>query len=75
MNLQTMIGMAEVFHSSIQYTQENWKKDILEKWDKTYDMPRKMKKKVRKRLQLGGEALSESWFNKADEAHKRKGGE
>jgi len=52
MNTQIIIEMAKVFHSSIEFNQENWKNDILEKWNKTYDMPRKMKKRIRKELQL-----------------------
>jgi len=52
MNIQTIIGMSEAFHYSIQSNQEDWKTKILEKWNKTYDMPRKMKKRIRKELQL-----------------------
>lgn len=38
--------------SFVQEKQEAWKKQILKEYEKTYDMPRKMKKRRRKELNL-----------------------
>ena len=47
-----LFGMAALMMGSVEMNQDKWKKEILDKWEKSKNYPRKKKKKVRKHLQL-----------------------
>ena len=47
-----LLGFATLLMGACEINQEKWKQDILDKWEKSKDYPRKKKKKVRKHLQL-----------------------
>jgi hypothetical protein len=50
--MQQLLGMAVTMQSTMDQNRENWKEQILQKWEESKKMPRKMKKKVRKELLL-----------------------
>ena len=62
MSLNKYIGMALGMAAMVEVTNEQWKDEILEKWEESKNFPRKKKKKVRKRLLLEWSAASWSPF-------------
>jgi len=52
MNKSALLGFAALMMGSVELNQEDWKKRILDEWEKSKNYPRKKKKKVRKHLQL-----------------------
>jgi uncharacterized membrane protein YbaN (DUF454 family) len=52
MNKTALLGFATLMMGSVKMNQEDWKKRILDEWEKSKNYPRKKKKKVRKHLQL-----------------------
>jgi len=52
MKKSMLLGFATLLMGACEINQEKWKQDILDKWEKSKDYPRKKKKKVRKHLQL-----------------------
>ena len=48
--IDRVLAMALVLESTMDFNQEQWKKDILEKWDESRKLPRKKKKRERKSL-------------------------
>jgi len=47
-----LIGLALAFYAQAEINREEWKKEILRKWDESRKYPRKKKKKIRKQLKL-----------------------
>ena len=52
MNKSALLGFAALMMGSVEMNQEDWKKKILDEWEKSKNYPRKKKKKIRKHLQL-----------------------
>ena len=50
--LAGVIGVAMVFEANMKVMQEEHKDRILQQWEDSKKMPRKMKKKIRKQLLL-----------------------
>ena len=57
-NLNKYIGMAMGMMAMIEVTNQEWRDEILEKWEESKKFPRKKKKKVRKGLLLEWAATS-----------------
>jgi uncharacterized membrane protein YbaN (DUF454 family) len=50
--IHEILGFAMAMEATMEFNQEQWKNEILEKWEETKKMPRKKKKRVRKELQI-----------------------
>jgi hypothetical protein len=50
--IPALLGFAMSTMNTFEAGQENWKKKILDEWEKSKNYPRKKKKMVRKKLQL-----------------------
>jgi len=50
--MKYMIGMAMSVQATMDQNREAWQERILERWEESKKMPRKMKKRVRKELRL-----------------------
>ena len=50
--IHQILGMAAMYSTACEVNTEEWKKRILDEWEKSKNYPRKKKKRVRKELQL-----------------------
>lgn len=50
--IPALLSFAMSTMNTFEIGQENWKKKILDEWEKSKNYPRKKKKRVRKKLQL-----------------------
>ena len=63
MKIGGFIGLGMVLMAEQQEMRKEWKERILNDWEKTIQMPRKMKKKRRKHLMLEFNIASYDPFN------------
>lgn len=52
MKPSALLGFATLMMGACEINSENWKQEIMTKWEESKNYPRKKKKKVRKHLQL-----------------------